>query len=69
MLSYTATKAQSGNLIQMAQAQWQRYQPQLRQLYHLVLDTEHSQSPKAEYLAKEIFSQDFKTRGSWGYCR
>ena len=60
MLSYTATKAQSGNPIQMVQAQWQRYHPQLRQLYHrLVLDAEHSQGPRAEYAAKEVFSQDF----------
>lgn len=70
MLSYTATKARSGKPIQEVQAQRQRYHPQLRQLYRcLGLDAEHSRGPKAEYPAKEIFAQDLKMLGSWGYYR
>lgn len=70
MLSNTATKAQSGNPIQMVQARWQRYHLQFRELYHcLVLGAEYSQGPKAEHSAKEIFSWDFKMIWSWGYYR
>ena len=69
MLSYTATKAQSGNPIQMVQVQWQRYHPQLRQLYHrLVLYAEHSQGPKATQ-PKRYSHRILKCLGSWGYDR